>query len=296
MRSSFPEEARDAPRIVAVPRDAASYPEPFRQLTPAPSVIYTCGTFAVALPPAVAIVGTRRASPYGRRVAHALATTCAHAGVCVVSGLAHGIDGTAHQAALDAGGRTVAVLGTGPDICYPRSHRLLQAQIARDGLLISEFPPGSTGHGGAFPQRNRLIAALASVTVIVEAPEKSGALHTANYAQDLGRTVAVVPNAIDVPSAKGSNALLREAGVYPILDVSDLLALLQLSPAAPCSPVLGGTAAEVWDGLQRGFCTVTELAANTALTLADVQGALGLLEIEGLVQFDAMGQVRPMLR
>lgn len=293
MRSSFPEPSAPPPCIVALAIDDAGYPESLRELASPPPVIYTRGTFAVAMPPAVAIVGTRHASPYGVRVAHALATACARAGVAVVSGLARGIDGAAHHAALDAGGRTVAVLGTGPDRYYPTGHRALQERIARDGLLISEFPGGSTGHRGAFPERNRIIAALCDVTVVVEAPIESGALITARHAAELGRTVAAVPNAIDVVSAKGSNALLRDHLTQTILEPNDLLALLRLAPSTPHQPVLGGPAADVWDALRRGFTTIPALAANSGLSTAEVQSALGLLEIDGLVQFDVAGAVHP---
>lgn len=295
MRSSIPEATPSAARVVQVFADDAAYPERLRELHQVPPAIFTRGTFAVALPPAVAIVGTRHATPYGLRIAQALATACAKAGVCVVSGLAYGIDGAAHQAALNANGRTVAVLGTGPDVYYPRRHRALQERIAEQGLLMSEFPPGSTGHAGAFPQRNRLIAALADVTVIVEAPERSGALHTANYAADLGRSLGVVPNAIDVPSAKGSNALLRDGIANPILEVADVFALLGMTPMPAHQPVFHGPAADVWDALQRGYRSITDLAANSGHSVAEVQGALGLLEIDGLVQFDAVGDVKPVV-
>jgi DNA processing protein len=302
MPSFFPEAERApfattnaARATLAIDRDHPGYPSRLLELKVPPPVIYTRGTFAVAAPPAVAIVGTRTASPYGLRVARALATACVRAGVCVVSGLARGVDGVAHQAALDANGRTVAVLGTGPDLYYPRSHRTLQERIARDGLLISEHPPGSTGHGGSFPQRNRLIAALADVTVVVEAGEKSGALITATHAEWLGREVGVVPNAIDVPMAYGSNALLRQPHVVPILGADDLLALLNLEPMVAHLPALTGDVANVWDALLNGASDASEIARHTGLRLPYVQGALGLLEIDGLVQFDVAGRVRPSI-
>jgi DNA processing protein len=278
---------------VALSRGDAAYPERLHELPRPPQVVYARGTFAIAAPPAVAIVGTRRATGYGVRVARALATACVRAGICVVSGLARGIDGAAHEAALAAGGRTVAVLGTGPDLHYPRSHRWLQERIAEEGLLISEHPPGSSGHAGAFPLRNRLIAALADLTIVVEAGAESGALITARHAHELHRRVGVVPNGIDVPTAVGSNALLREPHVFPILGADDIRSLLSMQPMPPHLPALTGDAASVWDALTRGARHVPDIARVAGLPVPVAQGALGLLEIDGLVHFDAAGRVCP---
>lgn len=295
-----PEQAAGAARVASTPVmavrcDDAAYPERLRDAERPPTVIYTRGTFAIANPPAVAIVGTRNATPYGIRMARALSTACASAGVCVVSGLARGIDAAAHEAALVADGRTVAVLGTGPDLFYPPRNRRLQESIAQKGLLLSEFPPGSTGHAGAFPLRNRLIAALADVTVIVEAPEKSGALYTAEFAAKMQRTVAFVPNAIDVPNAKGSNALYNKYDATPLLAADDLLELLKLDARPPYLPALSGDAATVWDAIQRGADSPAVIAELTALPLIAVQSALGLLEVDGLLVFDGGGRVRSTL-
>jgi DNA processing protein len=272
--------------------DEAAYPARLRDLRDAPTRLYARGTLLTAEPPAVAIVGARLASPYGLRVTRAIATTCARAGVCVVSGLARGIDAEAHRAALAAGGRTVAVLGTGPDVYYPRGHRTLQETIAREGLLLSEHAPGETGHRGAFPRRNRLIAALADITVVVEAGEESGALITSKHATELGRTVACVPNAIDVPTARGSNALLKE-GAEPILAPDDVLTLLAMQPMPAHGPVLDGDAARCWDALGQGADDVRAIAQRTGLPLRQVTALLAMLEIDGLVLFDAAGRVRP---
>ena len=280
---------------MAVRCDDAAFPERLRDAERPPAVIYTRGTFAIANPPAVAIVGTRNATPYGIRMARALSTACASAGVCVVSGLARGIDAAAHEAALAADGRTVAVLGTGPDLFYPPRNRRIQEDIAQKGLLLSEFPPGSTGHAGAFPLRNRLIAALADVTVIVEAPAKSGALYTAEFAAKMNRTVAFVPNAIDVPNAKGSNALYKQYDATPLLDADDLLALLNLDARPPFVPALNGDAASVWDAILRGADSPAVIAEFTSLSLVAVQSALGLLEVDGLLVFDGGGRVRSAL-
>jgi DNA processing protein len=188
----------------------------------------------------VAIVGTREASSYGVRTATRLATACAKAGLVVVSGLARGVDAAAHEAALRAGGRTVAVLGTGIDVPYPVGHRALMATIARQGLVVSESEPGTLARAGCFPRRNRLIAALCRVTVVVEAGFKSGAINTAGQALELGRTVAAVPGQIDDPRAAGANGLCRD-GAQVICSVEDLLSLFDLStmPGLEGSPANG---------------------------------------------------------
>ncbi len=275
-------------------REEAEYPERLRELADPPVVAFFRGVAAAADPPAVAIVGTRRPSAYGLRVAAALARQCAGAGVTVVSGLAQGIDGAAHLAALEAGGRTVAVLGTGIDVFYPRGHRALQERIGVDGLLVSELPPGETGHSGTFPRRNRLIAALADVTVVVEAGERSGALITADHAVELGRTVAVVPNAIDAVTARGSNALLK-SGAEPIVDVADVLHLLRVTTSPVAGPSLDGDAARCWDALRAGSGSVDEVAARAGLSPRAAASVLSRLEVDGLVAFDLLGIARPLV-
>lgn len=242
----------------------------------------------------MAIVGTRNASSYGLRVARAIATECARAGVSVISGLARGIDGAAHEAALDAGGRTVGVLGTGLDLTYPKAHRALQERIANEGLLLSELPASSTGHPGSFPQRNRIIAALADVIVVVEAPLRSGALITAEHALELNRELACVPNAIDVPGAAGSNALLKQ-GAEPICEPADVLALLKLKATPAPAPMLDGDAAVCWDAIQQGATDIAGVVRLGGLTFRAAAGAVSALEIEGLLTVDLLGNLSPML-
>lgn len=272
------------------PEDA-EYPARLLELADRPSPLYARGVLAAAHPKAVAIVGTRNASAYGLRVARAIATACARAGVSVVSGLALGIDGASHEAALAAGGRTVAVLGTGIDLAYPRSHRALQERIATDGLLLSELPGNSTGHRGSFPKRNRIIAALADVVVVVEAGSESGALITARHAEELNRTLACVPNAIDAPNAAGSNDLLKQ-GAEPILDPMDVLSLLDLRATPTPAPRLDAHAAACWDAVQQGASTIGAIALAGNLSHRVAASAVSALEIEGLLSVDATGTVR----
>jgi DNA processing protein len=275
---------------VAVERDDPQYPAPFRHLAQPPGSIWIAGTLATAEAPAVAIVGTRHASPYGIRTARAIAAACARAGVCVVSGLARGIDGAAHEGALDHHGRTVAVLGTSLDISYPRHHHALQQRIAREGLVISEFAKGEGLHPGTFPRRNRLIAALAQLVVVVEAGERSGTHITVDHAQALGIRVAAVPGPIDAAQSYGTNRLLRD-GADVIAEPNDVLALLDIDASPPAQPLLTGDDAGLWHALTHGSADVTALAARAQLSTRHAAAAVSALEIAGLVHVDLLGVV-----
>ncbi len=279
---------------LCVVRGDAAYPRAFDALRAPPPVLWMRGTPALATQRSVAIVGTRTASPDGLRFAEALAAACARAGIGVVSGLARGIDGAAHLGALESAGATVAVLGTGVDVAYPPRHRALQDRIARDGLVLSEVPPGERGHAGTFPQRNRLIAALAEITVVVEAGRESGALITARVAQELDRTVCAVPGSVHAPECAGSNALIQ-AGAQVLCTPDDLLGELHLErgPALPIA--LEGDAAACWDALQRGTADVSTLASRAGLDVRRANVALSALELHGLVDIDAGGLVRPLV-
>src|SRR5450631_4501621 len=183
--------------------------------------------------PAVAIVGSRRATFTGVEIARSIAAELASAGIQVISGMALGVEGAAHTGALDAGGSTVAVLGCGVDICYPPRHRDLRDRIIANGSLISEEPEGTPPFKYNFPKRNRIIAALAHAVVVVEATERSGALSTARWAADLGREVLAVPGSIRSRQSSGTNLLIRD-GVRPFLGIGDLMdAVPELSSAIP---------------------------------------------------------------
>ncbi len=270
----------------------ADYTAAFGNLAQPPKAVWIAGALAIATAPAVAIVGTRNASTYGLRVARSIAATCARAGVCVVSGLARGIDGASHEGALDAGGRTVAVLGTPLGVAYPRHHRALQQQIAREGLVISEMEPGEHATAWTFPRRNRLIAALSQLVVVVEAGEKSGAQRTVDHAHALGITVAAVPGMIDAPQAFGSNRLLRE-GAHVIAEPEDVLALLNVDARPLAQPMLSGDDAQLWDALSAGSADVATLARRAGLTSRSTAAAVSSLEISGLVYVDHLGHVHP---
>ena len=270
----------------------ARYPASLADLPDPPPVLWALGDAGAVAPPLVAIVGTRRCTAYGERVTKELARALARAGVSIVSGMARGIDAAAHEAALEAGGRTVAVLGTGADVAYPAVHRRLHAAIARGGLLLSEAPPGRGATPGAFPRRNRIIAALAPVLVVVEAGVASGALITARVALDLGRTIAAVPGPIDVPQSAGTNELLRDGAVV-IAAVADALALVGATPAVVHStPVDDPDALAVWSALADGPLDVDGLCARSRLPAARCLGAVTALELSGRVECALTGEIR----
>ena len=240
----------------------------------------------------VAVVGTRRATGYGLRAAAEISGALARAGVCVVSGMALGIDAAAHRAALAAGGTTIAVLGTGLDVTYPPAHRALQRQIASGGALVTELEPTVTGRKFTFPRRNRIIAALARATIVVEAPERSGALITASLALELGRCVAAVPGPIDQPRSAGSNRLLRDGAVL-LASVEEALTLVGLTPALRTPrPTPGGDEASIWNALEQGPATMDELATRSGLPAARCMAAVTTLELAGAVECALTGEIR----
>src|SRR4051794_25498247 len=205
---------------------SSRYPPLLRDLPDPPAVLFGVGQAEVLDvledEPAVTVVGTRRASRYGTEVAYALGRGLGAAGVPVISGLALGIDGTAHRGCLDGGGLPVAVVASGPDVVYPRRHRSLHQRVRAEGLVLSELPPGTEPYRWSFPARNRIMASLARVTLVVEAADPSGSLITAEFARDLGRCVAAVPGRITSSVARGSNNLLKD-GATPVSGTEDIL-------------------------------------------------------------------------
>ena len=275
--------------------DDADYPSSFRHLGDAPPFAFVVGELALVERPCVAIVGTRLATPYGERATAAIAGELADAGVCVVSGMARGIDAAAHRQALARRGGTIAVLGTGVDVAYPVGHRALHKAIAERGLIISEFPCGSRAARASFPRRNRLIAALAQLTIVVEAGEGSGALITAEHASDLGRDVAAVPGPVDSPQSTRSNQMIRD-GAHAILTAQDALTLIGLRDAGarpfPIEPQLYGDERIVWNALAGGAADLDWLVANTGLEPKRALAAVTALELSGLVETSPMGELR----
>jgi len=288
--AAMTDAARVSARMIVFGDD--DYPERLRDLNDPPPILWLLGNEALLAPPIVAIVGTRNSTAYGERVTREIAAALTRAGACVLSGMARGIDGEAHRAALDAGGPTIAVLGTGVDIAYPAAHRHLHRTIASRGLLISELPCGDRAHKGSFPQRNRIIAALADVTIVVEAGGKSGATITAGHALDLGRTLAAVPGQIDVPQAAGTNLLLRD-GAHVIAEVADALLLAGLDAPRERPIVLASPVEErVWDALSAGVLDMDALCAAVALPARECIAAVGAMELRGIVHCALTGEIR----
>ncbi len=264
------------------------YPRILREIPGPPPVLYYRGTLQAQDETTVAIVGTRRATSYGREVTTRVASDLASAGVTIVSGLAKGIDGYAHRASLDAGGRTIAVLASGVDIIYPPEHRQLAERIEESGALLSDYPPGTKPDAPNFPARNRIISGLSVATIVVEAPARSGALITVGFAADQGRDVYAVPGSILSHASEGTNKLLRQ-GATILTSAADLLEDLRLAPIPP-----GEQAAQIafpiTDEERAIYALVTaepqhidELAYSASLTISQASALMTMLELKGLV-------------
>jgi len=252
------------------------YPEALRDLKDPPLRLYVRGDAIPPLARTVAIVGTRTATPYGLRLASQLASDLAARGIAVVSGLARGVDAAAHEAALASGGRTLAVIPSALDRVTPAAHVTLAARIVRSGALLSEVGEGGPFGRGAFVRRNRIIAALAAATVVVEAGEASGALATAAIARTLGRAVLAVPGDVDRPGAQGTLSLLRQ-GARPCADAADVLASLPAPMEEPVTPESRLEAA--LDSRPRD---VTALAEASGAGVADTLARLLRLQWSGI--------------
>ncbi|HEX5067176.1 MAG TPA: DNA-processing protein DprA [Myxococcota bacterium] len=280
---------------VLVPLPAAAYPWRLALLREPPPVLAVRGDAALLGRRAVAIVGARAASAYGRAAARRLAAELAGAGLVVVSGLARGIDAAAHEGALEAGGATVAVLACGVEQVYPPEHRGLAERIAASGALVSELPPGTPPRAAHFPLRNRLISGLSEALVVVEARLKSGSLHTVRHAFDQGIDVLAVPGPVDAPASEGPNRLLRD-GAAPALDASDVLAALAGPPRAPAAAprALDAELEALLAALQREPATRDGLSRRLGVAPQALAAPLLELELAGRVVEDRDGRLRAL--
>ncbi|MDP2607736.1 MULTISPECIES: DNA-processing protein DprA [unclassified Oceanobacter] len=278
--------------------DDSRYPTALASLSDAPLWLYWRGNPALLQQPLVAMVGSRNPTPYARDWARQCAADLAQAGVCVVSGMALGIDAAAHQGALDSGGSTVAVLGCGADVVYPKRHRQLYNRIRQQGLVLSELPAGTQPQASFFPGRNRIVSGLCQAVVVVEAAIKSGSLITARLAAQQGREVMALPGAVTNPLAAGCHQLIRD-GALLVRDAEDILQELALfdltAPPAPVSASSTATATPTTASpaapalvTELDFASTTSLdvlAIRTGESVSSLMANLLELELEGwLVQ------------
>ena len=278
--------------IQIIPASASHYPDALRILPDIPDPIYAIGDVSLLQKPLVSIVGTRNATSYGLRTTRALASAFVKNGFGIVSGMARGIDSAAHHAALESGGSTVAVLGTGVDVPYPVGHTELHRVISERGLIISENAPGQRAHKGAFPKRNRIIAALGRPTIVVEAGAKSGARNTANHAIEMALDLACVPGPIDSPQSAGTNILLRD-GAKVIATVEDALNLAGVRNVKQIEPFhLNELDARVWSAIGCETLSVDTIATRSGLSTRECLASITSLELSGMVETLLTGEVR----
>ena len=266
----------------------SAFPDGLRRIPQPPSSLYYISeNWADLLArPRIAIVGSRRVTPYGQAVTSQLATELARAGVVVVSGLAYGIDSIAHRAVLEAGGLTIAVLAGGLDEIYPRGHQGLAAQIVQQGgALISEYPEGTKSYKPNFIARNRLVSGLSQAVLITEAADKSGTLHTATFALEQGKDVLAVPGNITSPQSVGTNRLIK-TGAVPVTCIEDVFRALGLKSPAKLRRPQGGNPTEqvVIDLIAGGLDDGAVLLEQSQLEVTQFNQALTMLEISGKIR------------
>ncbi len=270
-------------------RGTPNYPPSLVEIADSPFLLYARGSVEPRDVNAVALVGSRKNTSYGRRVAERLATDLARAGYTIVSGLARGIDGVAHRAALQAGGRTLAVLANGLSRVYPPEHAKLAEEVAASGAVLSEAPMRTGPLAELFPGRNRIISGLCRGVVIVEAAEKSGTLITAHHAAEQGRTVFAVPGPVDAESSAGCNELLRQGAIL-VRGAEDVLEELDgvRSPSppaeAPAPPDLDDGQRRLWEFLAEGPRHADEMAQRLTLSVQQLTGMLLTLEMKKVVR------------
>ncbi|MFL5732293.1 MAG: DNA-processing protein DprA [Chloroflexia bacterium] len=270
--------------------ESEGYPKRLREVDDAPAVLYVLGELTEADDWAVGVVGTRRATSYGREAANRLSSGLAESGVTIISGLARGIDTIAHKAALDAGGRTVAVLGSGLDVIYPYENQAIVNRIVSDGLgaVVTEYPLGTQPDAMNFPPRNRIISGMSLGVLVIEAGEKSGALITVTFALDQGRDVFAVPGPITSRMSDGTNNLLKQ-GAKCVTSARDILEELQMDMVSehieaarslPADP----TERMLLDFLQDSSQHIDELTGKSGLPASTVSAVLTMMELKGMVR------------
>ena len=265
-----------------------AYPQRLKEIDQPPPVLYIRGEYLPDDLYAVAIVGTRRVTPYGRQITEELSAFLAANGITVISGLARGVDAIAHQTTLKSGGRTIGVLGSGVDKIYPPEHRALAERMIERGAIVSDYAPGTAPDASNFPPRNRIISGLSLAVVVVEAGETSGALITAEFAAEQGREVFAVPGSILAPQSKGTNKLIQN-GALPLLSINDLMQALDLTrvgehKAARKIIPTDETEARLMSVLGDEPLHVDEIRNQAGLPIEKVSAALALMELKGMVR------------
>lgn len=274
-------------KIETILKEDPRYPSMLRPIPDPPPLLYGIGDLSLLQQRGLAVVGSRKCSEYGKRVAMQIGKTAAQNGIVLISGMAKGIDRFAHLGALRAGGKTIAVLGSGVDICYPSENRQLYEEIAQKGLLLSQFPPGMQPRPYTFPQRNRIIAGLAEATVVAEAGTNSGALITAEHAAALGREIYAVPGNITSACSLGCNKLLTD-GATPVAVIDDIFLSMGITPALAAEETekLGTDEQEVYRLVkEQGETSIDFLCEVLRKDPVSITGILGVLEIKGLVAY-----------
>jgi len=268
--------------------ESEDYPAVLRNIASPPEVLYWQGTNPKEWldKPKVAIVGSRKMTAYGQAVTTELAKGLAEAGVVIISGLAFGVDITAHRAALSVKGLTVAVIPTGLDNITPRSHYQIAQDIIKNGTVLSEQPFGTAVNLGLFVIRNRIISGLADIVLIPEAVLKSGSLHTARFALEQGKTVMAVPGNINSPASEGSNNLIK-SGAIPVTTVDDVLFALKIDPAVKKSSVTNFSSRLerlVFELIRDGISQQDDIASAAEMDITAISAALTMLEISGHIR------------
>ena len=264
------------------------YPGRLKEIDQSPPVLYCLGSMSGQDHWAVGVVGTRKVSAYGKQATRDIVSLLAQNGITIVSGLARGIDGVAHLSALEAGGRTIAVLGNGLDYIYPPEHRQLAQRIMANGALVSDYAPGIAPEAANFPPRNRIISGLSQAVLVMEAGEKSGAMITAAFAAEQGREVFALPGNIYSPQSKGTNQLIREGAhillsSQDVLEVLNLENVLELKTARSVLPA-NATEAKLMDVLGNEPLYIDDIYNISALPIELVTSTLTLMELKGMVR------------
>ena len=273
--------------------DSAAYPPLLRFIKDPPPILYYTGDLSLCEKLCLAVVGTRNGTPYGRWAAYNIARKAAEHGVVIVSGMAAGADAAAHKGALDCAGKTIAVLGSGPDVCYPKSNRDLWERIACSGLLLSEYPPGTQPIAYHFPQRNRIISGLSRVVVVAEAGLSSGSLITAERAAEQGREVLAVPGNINCIYSIGTNKLIQD-GATPLVVIDDIVEVLGIETAGAGAPDLSGLGEDEKEIIclvgGQGEVNADYLCRQTKKPASQIAGILTILEMKGWIR-TSMGKI-----